>query len=582
MRKGLLGSIAALAAGAGAAWGQPPVSPIAATPPATAPAAPAAKSPATAEAPTVPQPPLGGPPRFGGTPSRAIPGNAGFPPPPIIMPPGNYGPADDPLGLGPVGGFGPPPAPMYPMPGPYGAQTYQPAPPMPNVPFDLDGIPGYKRGHGRYGIGHGGLIRKLMEKNELNYGAAPCFWFDGEYLLWFVNGQNVNFPLLTTSAPSDAGLLGLASTTVLVGQRDLGYNAINGLRLRSGFFGDADRRFGFEMSGFILERAANIQRWGDTDALPSGIPVFARPFIDLDNLQSTVILSNPDFGPASVEVGTNTQTWGVEPVALWNLYRSEPDTRFSWSLDFLAGYKYLQLKEELWVHSRTQLDDRTALPVFQTGPFGIITQLPAIIAPAQTTMGGVTVGGPATVIIRDQFRATNKFNGFVLGFRGETRYGMVTTSTTAKIAIGNMHERIEITGYSSFFDPTGRSGTRAGTLGGFNLGVGGGAGAAVGGVLANPSNIGTFVKDRFSYIPEGSFDVGIALTKGLTGYIGVSIIYIPEVIRPGNIINPLVSSAAIPFAPNYGAADAPRGPSVNFVQDHFLLGGVNFGLKYTY
>src|SRR5215207_1883932 len=78
MRKGFLGSIAALAAGAGTAWAQPPVEPppppglsavVPAGLPAVAPAAPAQTGPQ-------------GSPKFGGLPFNAIPGNAGFAPPP--------------------------------------------------------------------------------------------------------------------------------------------------------------------------------------------------------------------------------------------------------------------------------------------------------------------------------------------------------------------------------------------------------------------------------------------------------------------------------------------------------------------
>ena len=112
MRKGLLGSIAALAAGAGSAWGQTPPTPTAGDPP-----APAAVAPAEII-------PVQGPGSPGGlfAPSQ---------PNPVIMPPLGFGPAGDPQGLGPVGGFGPPPGPMYPNPGPYGAPSFQPGPSMP-------------------------------------------------------------------------------------------------------------------------------------------------------------------------------------------------------------------------------------------------------------------------------------------------------------------------------------------------------------------------------------------------------------------------------------------------------------------
>jgi len=141
---------------------------------------------------------------------------------------------------------------------------------------------------------------------------------------------------------------------------------------------------------------------------------------------------------------------------------------------------------------------------------------------------------------------------------------------------------VEISGLGSFFDPSGRSGSTVGNLQVFNSGTGGGTGAAYGGLLANASNIGTFNQDRFSWIPEVGGTVGIALTRGLTGYIGLNLLYFPDVVRPGNIANPRVSSAAVPFSANYGAAGAPRGPEFKWVEEDHLLGGVSFGLMLRY
>ena len=96
MRKGILGSIAALAIGAGSAWGQGPT-PIAAA---------GGQS----------MPVMSG---------DVIPASG---PNPTLMPPIAVGPPGDPQGLGPTAGLGPPPGPMYPMPGPYGAPMFQPPP----------------------------------------------------------------------------------------------------------------------------------------------------------------------------------------------------------------------------------------------------------------------------------------------------------------------------------------------------------------------------------------------------------------------------------------------------------------------
>jgi hypothetical protein len=443
------------------------------------------------------------------------------------------------------------------MPGPYGAAQWQPAPKDP-VGANL--------------------------QRDMGYCGAPHWWVSGEYLLWFSKGQPIRSPLLTTSAPAHMGLLGQASTTVLVGERDLGYNAFSGFRLAAGFFGDADRRFGFELGGFMTERRSNIQEFGDLGNT-SGIPTFARPFIDFaTGAPSTIVLSGPDFGPATVVVGTSSQTYSVEPVGVWNIYRAGPDSRRAWSLDFTAGYRFLEVKEDLFVQSLTSINGQTAIPVFTVGPFGIITLVGANFFPAQTTFGGVNVFSPSFIGIRDSFKTTNRFNGASFGLRGEARYGMCTTSWFTKVAVGNMHERLEIFGGGAFFDPTGRSGSSfSPVFQGTNILTNGrGAGAAYGGVLANPSNIGTFVQDRFSVIPEFGGNVGIALTKGLTGFIGVNFLYIPDVIRPGSQVSPVVSSAAIPFSSSYGAPGAARAPRVLFEQDDFWLGGVSAGLMLRY
>ncbi|MFM8274697.1 MAG: BBP7 family outer membrane beta-barrel protein [Gemmata sp.] len=554
MRKGLLGSIAALAAGAGVAWGQQPAGPGGA--PACAPVV----------APEAPLPPIGGPPTFGGFPSHAIPGNAGFAPAPVILPPGNYGPPNDPLGLGPVGGFGPPPGPMYPVPGPYAAQSFQPSPPMP----DVGGMGG--------GSGSGG---------GLGYGSAPRWWVEGEYLLWFNSKQPIPTPILSTSAPADAGLLGAASTTVLVGTREVDFGLVNGFRLSAGFFGDADRRFGFNLTGFSTEQKANFQRFGGAQN-SIGIPLLARPFIDtVTGAPSSVVLSGPDFGPSGAVFSTRSQTYSIEPSAVWNLYRSGPGSRLVWSMDFLAGYRYLELKEQLGLDTRTTFNGQLFPPVFSVGQFGVITQLNSTTPiPAQTTFGGVNVVGPSAVIdTRDNIRVRNKFNMASFALRTEARYGMVTANWFTKIGVGTLNERMEVFGGGALSDPSGQSGSQFGANpGGIPLGgpvPGRTNGTAYGGLLFTNGQIGTFDQNRFTFVPEVGGNIGIALTRGLTGFIGWNVLYMPDVIRPGNQINPFLNSAAVPFSPNYGAAAARTG-FVRFVESDYWIGGLNLGLTLKY
>lgn len=527
MRKGLLGSIAALAAGAGAAWGQPgPVTPAGDPPP------PAAVAPGGDSV-----PPGGVAPASG---SLLPPALRPAGPAPTIMPPLSFGPAGDPQGFGPVAGSGPPPGPMYPNPGPYAAPSFQPGPPT--------------------DPGAGGA-----------YGGAPHFWASFEYLLWYAKGQPATFPLLTSSAPSDRGLLGRPSTLVLLPTKNISYNPISGARITGGFYYDADRRFGFEASGFVLERRSNIT---DISSSPSGIPTLARPFIDSANPRGfdSLVVANPNLGQGRVVIATSSQTWGVDGNEIINLYRSEPGGKFAWSLDVLAGYRFLQLQEDLQINSSTQLNlPPTVTPIFAVGPFGIISQVGSTTTPGTIPFGGLTLSSNATVLVQDQFKVTNRFNGGQVGLRGEVRYGMWTVQATGKFAFGDMNQRLEITGASAYADlsrplPFGRP----------NYGT------AFGGLYANASNIGRYNHDEFAFIPELTLNVGLNVTRSLTAFVGYNFLWISNVARPSEQFNPVVNTATVPFSPNYGATNRPNVPRQIFAQDQFWLMGLNAGLTFRY
>jgi hypothetical protein len=505
MRKGILGSIAALAIGAGSVWGQGPT-PIAAA---------------------------GGPsmPVMSGDVIQASGPN------PTIMPPIAVGPPGDPQGLGPTAGLGTPPGPMYPMPGPYGAPMFQPPP----------------------GGGEGALG---------GYGMAPKWWFDGEYLLWFAKGQPVRFPLLTTSAPNQSGILGFPSTIELVPGETINYGAISGFRLSAGFFGDADRRFGALVTGFYTERQG-INFLYATSAPPGfnsvGIPLLARPFIDTNGASSSLVVTNRLFGVGSALVSTDTQTWGVEASGIWNLFRSCPDVACPQSLDLIAGYKFLHHSENLSVESFTTLNRAIIEPIFVPGPFGVPIQVGVRIIPIPVPVGGVFVGAPATVQVVDRITTNNKFHGGTFGFRHEIRSGMWSLTSTAKLGVGNMRQTLNMYGLTSFADP--RTAT---------------AGASYGGLFANASNFGFYDNDEFVIIPEMTFNLGVNLTKSLTFFVGYNFMWISQVARPANQISPVVDSATVPFHPNFGALGGIRGTSNLFVQDEFWLQGVNFGLSFQY
>jgi hypothetical protein len=381
--------------------------------------------------------------------------------------------------------------------------------------------------------------------------------------MYFNQSQPVRFPLVTSSAPADFGLLGQASTLTLVGRDDLSYGTLSGFRITSGFYGDADRRYGFEASGFLVAEASNSTQIRTTE---TGLTVLSRPFIDSATLLPTVqVVGFPNFGAGQVLVDTTSRTWGMEANGLINLYRGGPDSKLHFSLDFIWGYRYLELAEQLTIGSSTELTLPTIFtPTFTAGPFGTVTQTGTVATPIGARVGGVVFFNPTVITVEDSFRVTNRFNGGQVGLRGESRYGMFTLVTTGKLAIGHMHQRLDIDGSTVAVDP-----------------VSGASGAFFGGLLANASNIGSYNHDEFAVIPEANVNLGLNISRGLTAFIGYNFLYINRVARPGTQINPIVNSATVPFSGNFGQ-NRPFVPLNIFTQDDYWIMGVNFGFQLRY
>jgi hypothetical protein len=505
MRRGILGSIVALVTGAGAAWGQAPM-------------------------------PIG---TAGGVPPAVMAGDVmqASGPAPVLMPPLSVGSPSDPMGLGPTAGLGPPPGPMYPMPGPYGAPLFQPAPPDPN--------------------GAGG------------YGGVNRWEFTGAYNLWFGKSQPAGFPLLTTSAPSQAGIPGASSTLVLAGGSPIVYNGISGMQLTGSFFGDDDRRFGALVTGFYSENRTISTKIIPPDISGSGgpadIPVLARPFFDTTSAALTsLVVGGPGLGNASGIVTTSTQTWGVEASAVWNLFRTAPTDKWYVSTDLVIGYKFLELNENLAVITDTNVNAVTVTPVFAIGPGGFPVQIGTTLTPITVPVAGTTVTSPGAILITDRFTTQNLFNGTTVGFRNEIRYGMFSLDTIAKIGLGDMQQILQVSGTTTTVSGTGA------------------VGSAYGGLLANASNIGRFTHNDFAVIPEIQLNLGVNLTHSLSAFIGYNFMYMNNVIRPGTQLSPVVDSTSVPLSANYGAGGSVPAVHPNFVLTNYWLQGANFGLSFKY
>ena len=516
MRKGFLGSLAVLAAGAGLTFGQ-----------SVNPPGPGGPLPGTVPPPgqTMGNPPPGVAPYAYSGPSGA---NAGyqyaFPDGhPAIMPPGLEG--------------------MIP-PGSMGAGA-------PGGVYDQFG--GGGGGQGGYGSG-GGLLGGLGGKHGRH------FWASGEYLLWVPKSLSVNYPLATTSAPADLGLLGGATTASLLGvDQDIEFDPANGFRATVGMTFD-ESGFGGEASAFWLaKRRERIEYPGNS----AGVPVLAVPFFDVAaGAQGAYIVSFPGINSGNLLIDTDVRVIGGELNAVYNMsaFGDQPG-----GVTFLAGVRGWQLRENFAFVTRSA--------TFGVPPEGVVP--PGILPPPAgggaffPGAGGFFAGtffGPALapyqVLTADFIQTRNDFIGGQVGFRGDIGYGNWFVNLTGKFAAGWMRQRVDILGYSQLTTGTGLLNTVPGGL--FNI----------------PQELGRHRKDKFAVLPEGGISLGYQCFSWLRFTAGYTFMWTNSVIRPTSSLTPFVNPNLVPVSPLYtGAAPSAFVPRNVTNDTDFYLHGFNAGVE---
>ncbi|OWK45260.1 BBP7 family outer membrane beta-barrel protein [Fimbriiglobus ruber] len=505
MRNRLLGTIAAVATGA--AWG---ATPVRAEPPPPVPIGVVGGMSAGGIDPVPAQGPAG--PAYGGAPGV------------------------DPSALFPGGG---PMGPMGPV-GPYGPGMGGPGMGGPGMGGPgMGGMPGYPPGYNGDQMWAPPFTKGSLATDSTTTRTAPRLWVDTDYLLWFAKAQPVAIPFVTSGAPGGGGIPGSVGTTTLYSNSDLGFNVSSGFRVTAGYFKDDDRRFGYYASGFATEWKSD-SFYATSDG--TGQPLLARPFADASNGNATNVLlvSFPTVATGNVHVYASNQTWGVEGGPMLNLFRSCPDSCWQWNVNGMLGFRFAQLHETL------ETDQSTTLIGNATAPFD-----------------GKLYGAGTNIGVTDSFDTLNRFYGGQGALNIETQYKRFIFSFTGKIALGVMHETVDINGYSTLLTASTMS-------------------TVPGGLFANGTNIGKYSHDEFAVIPEVNGKIGYAWTSWLSTTVGYSFMYFSRVVRPTDQYSSSVNPAFVPTSPSYGTGAAAPVPNQLFTQSSYWLQGVTFGVNLRY
>ncbi len=345
--------------------------------------------------------------------------------------------------------------------------------------------------------------------------------FRFEYLVWFSRGRNT--PALVTTSPggtarADAGVLGLADTTILYGDDRIGTDIRNGGRLTLSHLFNDGCTYG------------DVRFWGVEDSSETFTAdnsgpnsIIARPFFNAGlGIEDSFLVAFPGVtDPGSIRVLSKNDLIGADAWLRRNWYDDG-----CLSVDILGGYQF------------TRLDDSIAIASTST----------------VAEIGGTLPVG-TEISIFDSFRTQNEFHGGSAGIIARSDRGAVTLEGLFKVGLGNMRQRVTTNGVTTL------NGTAPST----------------GGLLAQPTNIGTFERNRFAFSPELNLNVVYNVNESWRLVGGYSFVYWSDVVLAGNQIDRSVNLSQVP-GPIVGAAR----PGVKFQETDFWVQGISTGAEYRW
>jgi len=355
-------------------------------------------------------------------------------------------------------------------------------------------------------------------------------------------------PLITTGAQgtplAQAGIIGVPGTQVLYGNQPTGTGQRNGARISGGWWFDACHDKGLMFDWFFLGRESE-NYYVDSNTTP----ILARPFFNTQtNAQGRQIDAYPGVLNGSKSVNTTSDLIGFGPSMVCNLCQccwccqapcDDCGGMFSYRkthrLDLTYGYRFLRLDEDANVGETLVVLNPNAL------------NLP------------VAVG--TTLAITDSFRTESSFQGGEIGLISARTWGAFSLNLVGRIAIGNTHQKLSING-STVVTVPGQNPV-----------------ASPIGLLALPTNIGTFTRDRFSIIPFLGAQAGYNVTPRLRATVGYDLMWWTNVLRAVEQIDPVINPNNFVQVPPITGAQRPM---PLFKNDDIWLMGLSAGVQYNF
>ncbi len=359
-------------------------------------------------------------------------------------------------------------------------------------------------------------------------------WLRLEYLLWQLQRTPLPSALVTNGGPVNLGVIGAADTNILYGGSQ-DYGLMSGSGLAGGLWFDADSRIGIEGSFFLF---GSRSEYFNASAPAGG--VLSLPFTSVTGNVPTPTVLNlatpsttlpTQFGSVNIENDIRFLGGNLDFVIV-------PYRNSFFELNFLGGFTSVYLKEDLYQNYSTTTTSASSI-------------------------AGTTTTTTMTSQVHDTFSTQNIFYGSDLGVRGIFRWRPFFLELTGRLALGENDQIVDIAGQSTNnitnvsvgkINSTTTSSTTSNT-----------------GFLAQSSNIGNYSRNSFCLMPQGQVRVGVDLTANIKLSVGYDILYLSNVVRPGNQIDQIM-----------GTLNGVTHPTFSFNSSSFYAQGVNVGMEFRY
>ena len=317
---------------------------------------------------------------------------------------------------------------------------------------------------------------------------------EAELLKGWIRGSSAP-PLVSTSASTvprnEAGVLSNATTSSIYGDGllDTGHRTGTRFRLQRSLATEGD--YGSYFGGMYLANASDPAFFG-SDA--TGLPVLGRPFFNANTqAQDAELVAYPNVLVGQVAVNTASEFYLGE-LGISRAFLRDED----FDLDLHAGYRYLSFRDGLYVREDLRSIDQGGVIPFNT-----------------------------MFVVQDSFATLNQFHGGLMGATLKARaknwdYGIITS-----VSLGGLTRKLRT------------SGTTDVTIPGLPTN------SSAGGLLALPTNIGSYRSTRFAAIPELRLFANRSVTQRLSLNFGYTFLLVPQTWRAAEQVDYTVNESQI-------------------------------------